>query len=72
MLPQLTLEPGSEEKHTETERMWVRRAALQSMIEGTALQHVERALKSRTSGDQDYEPGQLVDYYRKPPSKDTS
>ena len=57
LLPDLQLYTDPREQHTETERMWVRRAGLQAMIEGTALAQVQRTLKSKTTVTATFEPG---------------
>ena len=72
LLPPLDLDPELADPDTESGRMWVRRAALQAMIEGTAIQHIARTLKSKTSQQTSYSKGDLVDYFRPPANKDTS
>ncbi len=51
---------------------WVRRAALHAMVEGTAISQIGWTLKTKTSQPQTFHQGQMIEYWRKPATKDTS
>ena len=78
MLPPLEIPDMPERENVgeigDRQRSYVREAALQAMIQATSLARINRAAHTRTSPDstREFKEGDLVDVFRKPPSKDAS
>ena len=73
VLPDITALPADGAGGRDIQR--VREVALQKIIESTATARINRAMRTATRipGETlDYKPGELVDFYRPPRSKDTS
>ena len=73
MLPDLTMMPDRAGGHAR-DLQRVRELALQKIIEATAVARIRRAGRTKTTpaGEAlDYQPGELVDFWRPPRSKDT-
>eukprot|EP00435_Cladocopium_sp_Y103_P071891 s112_g38.t1 len=69
-LPPITDKPGLDERIDAR----VRELALQSMVSATSASRIKRALGTQTtlSGENRFAPGDIVELYRIPPSKDIS
>ena len=73
LLPHLVIDPEHPLREpSEDERSWVCRIAIQAMVEGTAIDHLRRALKTQTHTNRVFDVGQMCDYWRTPSSKDSS
>ena len=78
MLPPLEIPDMPEREQVgeagDRQRAYIREAALQAMIQATSLARINRAAHTRTSPDstREFKVGDLVDVFRKPPSKDAS
>ena len=73
MLPDLTAPPDASEGLGRYIQR-IREVALQKVIENTAQSRINRALRSNTTvpGEvMDYQPGELVEFYRKPNKQDS-
>ena len=75
MLPDINIQDEDIENGTIRHANRLREISLQQTLEGTAAEKVKRALNSKTriaGQQQDYKIGELLDYYRTPPNKDSS
>ena len=73
-LPEETLVTNMTEHEADKTRQHIRCAALESMIQATALARTSWAARSKAiaATEMQYAPGDMIDYHRPPSSKDTS